>query len=72
MRTTSPASGLQGTAIGDDNAALSWVIQPVLYTAPCVSVLGAMITSYGLHWTIDRVCWGKPGVGKSFQTSQSS
>jgi hypothetical protein len=24
-----------------------------------------MIRSYGLHWTIDRVGWGKPGVGNS-------
>lgn len=24
-----------------------------------------MIRSYGLHWTIERVDWGKPGVGNS-------
>jgi hypothetical protein len=24
-----------------------------------------MIQSYGLHWTIQRVDWGKPGVGNS-------
>lgn len=24
-----------------------------------------MISSYGLHWTVDRVSWGKPGVGNS-------
>jgi hypothetical protein len=24
-----------------------------------------MIESYGLHWTIERVDWGKPGVGNS-------
>jgi hypothetical protein len=24
-----------------------------------------MIQTYGLHWTIDRVDWGKPGVGNS-------
>ena len=24
-----------------------------------------MIQSYGLHWTIDRVDWGRPGVGNS-------
>jgi hypothetical protein len=24
-----------------------------------------MISSYGLHWKMDRVRWGKPGVGNS-------